>query len=324
MQQHRLIGMERWVEPEPALGREVGLHHHVGDQEAVHEDLALDVEAEHAADRAARAVGDDQPVGGERIGSVRRLHTQPRLVVAGRDADDVVPEADFQVGKLAGAADEVFLEVILLQVDHARTMMVRLRAEVEVEDFVLPKEGAPDVPGHTFGDHLLAAAEAVEDLERALGVAHATRPDGYGVVVVEHQHALALLGEVDRSAQANRAGTDDDHGMVPFPPLVDLGWSDIFELRVCVRAQHGGLLLVLVRSGLTSGREFDRIRAPTAGTRSLCCGAWRNLRPSVRHLRPAERPTSAGRARPSRCAGRRCRSPRHGHASHRTAGSARR
>src|SRR5690606_14760199 len=40
VQEHGLIGMERRVEPEPALGREVGFKLDVGDQEAVAEDLA--------------------------------------------------------------------------------------------------------------------------------------------------------------------------------------------------------------------------------------------------------------------------------------------
>jgi hypothetical protein len=55
--------MKGRIEPEPAFGGKVRLHHHVGDQEAIHEDLAFDFQAEHAADRAARAVGGDQPVG---------------------------------------------------------------------------------------------------------------------------------------------------------------------------------------------------------------------------------------------------------------------
>ncbi|MCY1375696.1 hypothetical protein D9M69_631290 [compost metagenome] len=45
VQQHALVGVERRVEPEPALGREVSLHDHVGDQEAVLEHMAFDVQA---------------------------------------------------------------------------------------------------------------------------------------------------------------------------------------------------------------------------------------------------------------------------------------
>ena len=49
VQQGRLAAVEGRVEPEPALGREVGVHHHVGDQKVVLEDAADEIEAEHGA-----------------------------------------------------------------------------------------------------------------------------------------------------------------------------------------------------------------------------------------------------------------------------------
>ena len=58
----------------------VGLHHDVGDEEAVLEDLALDLQPHQFADRAAGAVGDDQPVGFDAVGSVRRLDRQADLI----------------------------------------------------------------------------------------------------------------------------------------------------------------------------------------------------------------------------------------------------
>ena len=65
VQQHRAAAMEGRVEPEPALGREVGLHHHVGDQEAVAEHLADEGQAQAFAHEAVGAVAGQQPVGGQ-------------------------------------------------------------------------------------------------------------------------------------------------------------------------------------------------------------------------------------------------------------------
>jgi hypothetical protein len=48
-----LAGMERRLEPEAAFGREIGGHLNVGDEEAVVEHLAGEVQAEHGADRRA-------------------------------------------------------------------------------------------------------------------------------------------------------------------------------------------------------------------------------------------------------------------------------
>jgi hypothetical protein len=45
MEQRRLVAVERRIEPEPALGREVGMHVNVGDEEPVAEDLSLALEA---------------------------------------------------------------------------------------------------------------------------------------------------------------------------------------------------------------------------------------------------------------------------------------
>src|SRR3546814_11133018 len=54
-----------------ALAREVGLHDHVGDQEPLLEHLALEVEAHHAPDRAAHAVGGQHVIRVDRIAAVR-------------------------------------------------------------------------------------------------------------------------------------------------------------------------------------------------------------------------------------------------------------
>src|SRR6185436_16139907 len=56
VQQHRLVGMERWIEPEPPLRRKIRRHVDVGDEKAVAKRLSLEVETQHVAHRTARAV----------------------------------------------------------------------------------------------------------------------------------------------------------------------------------------------------------------------------------------------------------------------------
>jgi hypothetical protein len=70
--------MEGRVEPEPALGGEIGLHHHVGDQEAVLEELAGELGAHHAAGVTVGAVAGDHPVGLHLEHAVGRLDGQGR------------------------------------------------------------------------------------------------------------------------------------------------------------------------------------------------------------------------------------------------------
>ncbi|KAG1388057.1 hypothetical protein G6F60_013868 [Rhizopus arrhizus] len=67
VQQHGLVGMEGRVEPEPAFCREVRLHLHVGNQEAVAEDAAMAFLADQLAHRRTGAIAGDQPVGVQRV-----------------------------------------------------------------------------------------------------------------------------------------------------------------------------------------------------------------------------------------------------------------
>ena len=54
--------MERWVEPEPSLGREITLHLYVSDEKAILKGLSLERETEHSAQGGARSVGSDNPI----------------------------------------------------------------------------------------------------------------------------------------------------------------------------------------------------------------------------------------------------------------------
>ena len=100
VQQGRLAGVERRVEPEPALGRVVGRHLDVGDQEPVLEHPALEREAHELADLGARAVAGDQPVGLDRVGAVGRLQIDAGMIGEGLDADALVLEAQVDARQL--------------------------------------------------------------------------------------------------------------------------------------------------------------------------------------------------------------------------------
>ena len=67
------------------------------------------------------------------------------------------------------------------------------------------EEDLAEVPGDALVDHALAAAEAVEDLQGALGEADGARAGREPVVVVEQDDRHAVLREVDRRARARPA-----------------------------------------------------------------------------------------------------------------------
>jgi len=162
-----------------------------------------------AADRAARAIGHHQPVGLDVKRAVGRFHRQRGVVVVAGDGRDLVLPADVGT-EFERAGDQHFLDVVLLQVDHARALVARIGHQVELVDLVLFEEGAADVPAHAQRTGRVGNAQAVQYFKRAFGIANRTRADGDGLVVVEHQHVQPLQAGVHGRSQAHRAGANDD------------------------------------------------------------------------------------------------------------------
>lgn len=61
VQQRRLARMKRRIEPEPALGRKLGLHQHIRDQKAILKRLPGERRAHHRTCVAVGAVAGDHP-----------------------------------------------------------------------------------------------------------------------------------------------------------------------------------------------------------------------------------------------------------------------
>ena len=237
MQQRRLPRMKWRVEPEPALGRKLGLHLHVSDKKAVAEDLPLPFQAHQVAQRAAGAVGRDHVVGFDAVAAMRRIDLDRGTVLAGFDADRLVLPAH-PVAERREPVDQRLLEVVLLQVDERRPLVARLRLQVELVRQLVVEEHLADFPADSVRADRLAAAQAIEHLERPLRIADRARPDAHGVVVVDDDESDALLREIDRRREPDRAGTDDRHLRARHPARRDLGRRHVRILRCPVRRWH--------------------------------------------------------------------------------------
>ena len=205
MQQHRLAAMEGRIEPEPALGRKLRLHAHVGDQEAVVEHLAVEAQAHHGADRAAHAIGGDDVLRGQPVDAIRRLDLQPHLLAILLDADDLVLPAQIDFGKIGAALDQVLLDIILLQVDEGRETLMRLALHLELVDQPLADIELAGVPQHALVQHALRHAQPVPDFQRALRPADGAAADRDGVVFVQHDD-LDGRAAPDRAPPSARPG----------------------------------------------------------------------------------------------------------------------
>ncbi len=290
MQQHRLVAVERRIEPEPALGREAGGHLHIGDQEAVAEGPALALQPHQLAHGTARAVRHHHVACRQRVVAIRRRHGQHDMIFLLAQPADAMTPAQFESFQFGGPIDEIALDVVLLQVDEGRTMVTALRQQIEAVDLLLVEEHAADVPAHTLVDQPLAAAEAIENIERALGEADRTRTAGQRAVVIEQYHRHLLLRQVDRRGEADRTGPDHDHRPYRGPRVrLLLGAAPVGE--------GAGLVVVacLSRGFLSCGFHVVSLRPSRPLSRGL-------RRPACRAFSPAALPTFPCRARRSRCA----------------------
>ena len=243
VQQHALVAVKRWVEPEPALGREVGLHDHVGNQEAVLEEVAGEVGTDHAAGVAVGAVGGNDPVGLQFEYAIGRFDGQRGHVVAGVrglvQAQQLVLPAQVHQGGCVAHLHQLLFQIVLLQVDHGRQLVVAFGQQVELVGQLVVEEHLAHFPLDAPVGKALAHAQAVPDFKRALGVTHGPRADADGVVVVQHHACQAARRAIQRLRQADGPCADDDNGVALDLTRLLFGALGVRKLGVGVGLLHG-------------------------------------------------------------------------------------
>ena len=174
-------------------------------------ELAGELAAHHAARVAVGAVAGDDPARLAVEHAVRRLHRQAHMVVVLRQAQQAVLPAQVDARLGGHRRHQRFFQVVLLQVDHRRHLVVGLGQQVETVGQFVAREHLAHLPAHAALGQALADAQPVPDLQRALGIADRARADADGVVVVEQHHLEAALRQVERRGQPDRAGADHHH-----------------------------------------------------------------------------------------------------------------
>jgi hypothetical protein len=175
----------------------------------------------------------------QRIGAIGRLDLQLDAIRELRHADDIALPAQLQVVLAHRALGEIALDVVLLQIDERGPRMAGFGQQVERVDELVLQEDLADVPAHALVDHRLAAAEAVEDLQRALRETDGARAVRELVVVVDEHRAHALLREVDRGRKAHRPRPDDNHRIRRRRRGIVFGGSRVLEPKRLKISLHG-------------------------------------------------------------------------------------
>jgi hypothetical protein len=309
-----------------ALGRarrRTGIHRDVGDQEAIAEHAALGLLAQQLAQVGARAVAGGDVGGRQPVVAFGRFHGEHGAVVALLDARHLVVPAQVDERQRSGALHEVALDVVLLQVDEGRPLVAGLGQQVEAVDLLVVEEHLAHVPRDALVHHAVAAAQAIEHFERALGKADRARAAGEGVVVVQQHHRHLAQREVDGEREADRAGTDDHDRPMGWGRGVLVGVAVVVEAQTLI-VDHVCLRVL----GLCSFPLWGKVGMGASGARNR-----RSARPHPspppegEGARPISLPapsTSRRRARPSTRADRHGPRPRRTRGSRRTACSGRR
>ena len=213
VEQRRLPAVERRVEPEPALGREITLHANVGDEEIILEDAPVEVETERFAHGRLAPVAGDQPVAFDVVGTSLADDRKTRAVCLLDDRIDAMSPAQFDIRVLRECGDQSFLDMILLYVDEGGKPLALVGQQVElINGFgAIAPEHLADIPHHALVDHRFGDPESVPNLEAALGEADGLGTGGNERQPVEDQHVLTAPGQVECKRQPDRTGANDDY-----------------------------------------------------------------------------------------------------------------
>ena len=114
-----------------------------------------------------------------------------------RDIRDAVLAAHFNRRALslqgADAVNEIFLDVVLLQVHKSRKLVAILGQQVEVIDLAIAEKHLADVPFLSLARHGMANTKAVGDFQRAFCKTDRTGAEAHLVIVVQYHDRNAGL-----------------------------------------------------------------------------------------------------------------------------------
>ena len=215
----RAAVFEGRLEPEPAFGREIGLHLHVSDQEIILEHAALKAQTQHLARGRPCAIASDQPVGLKLVGAVGCVDIQHHVIDPRCHPRDPVAPADFNGRAVrlrhTDFIHEVFLEIGLLQVDKRRSLMAVFGLQVEFEHPFIAMKHLADVPLNALVDHRFARAKAVANLERAFGKTDSATALSDTFVIIQYHNRRALTPKIKRQRHPDGPAPDDHHRVTP-------------------------------------------------------------------------------------------------------------
>ncbi|CAB3928464.1 hypothetical protein LMG26858_06232 [Achromobacter anxifer] len=288
------------IEPGQAFHRAAGFLFDVDDDVASFVLHAFQLQAHGFAHGAAAAVAGDQPVGAHGLAAAVGIHLD-------RDAAGVRAQAGkprrpaqrSQVRMPLHGLMGVFLDRVLLDVDHGRIALQRVLRHLEVQDFAVPEVAAAAAPGQAGGGQRAVGADPAHDFLRAPRNADGAAAAAIVVVGFQRQGGDAVFGQQGGQRQADGAAAGYEDGDMRGERHA-VSWSigcvrNYIPGRLCAQPYLEG-----EKKPAGSGRVFSAAR-PVSCARSRC--AWPVAfarRPARAGPRPWRRSRRAASTDPAR------------------------
>ena len=145
-----------------------------------------------------RTVASDHELRVQLVRTVRGLDGQRNGVIALLEGGHLIAPAQVDVRQFTDTVDEIGLGIELLQIDEGGPLMALFRQQVELIELRVAVKDLADAPHHALGHHAIADAEPIPIFKRALREADRARALADPVSIIEQDHAMAALRQIDR------------------------------------------------------------------------------------------------------------------------------
>ena len=217
--EHGAAGVASGFEEGAALGGEVVFHLHVGDDVPALVIFALQPQAEHRADGAARAVGGQHVVGVEGVVALRGSDLQRHAVLTRLDFGDLALPAHVDERLARDGVVEELLDVLLLQVVHRQVLFAGRVRHLQAIDLRAAVVAAAMRPAERLVDKGFHRAGALENVHARARDANRPAAVVERVLALEQHAGHAVARKDQRRRHADGAGADDHDAMLRARPV---------------------------------------------------------------------------------------------------------
>ena len=229
--QHRAARIAARFEECTALGRKIVIHADIRDHVFAFIILAFQPQAQHRADRRARAIRGEHVVGVETIVAGGRGNAERDTVCAALDADEFALPA--HVDQIAGRnrVMQELLDILLLKIVHRQVFFAGRIRHLQPEDLLAAVVAAAEAPAQRLFDEGRDRSNPLQNMHARPREADGAATIIERVLAIDEHASNSVPCQNQRSRHADRAGADN-HDRVPYRDAIELGDMSRRKIRI--------------------------------------------------------------------------------------------